>query len=120
MRGVDKPASATDKAWGWTIEMLADTRRRIMKCFAVDGGYCSTHRHKNQANIFIVEKGQLRVFIENEGVWLYPNDSISVPPLVRHSFQALAETLFLEVYIGVHGSPKLTDIERFSESGVKR
>ncbi len=122
MRKVIRPPGASKKAWGWSFTRYADDKRRLVECFSKDGGFCSVHRHLHQDNIFCIESGSLRITIGEEGqsVWIRAGEVYSVPALIVHSFQALAETFFLEVYLGRGNyKPLEKDIERFSEGGMK-
>lgn len=100
----------------------ADDKKRLVECFAKDGGYCSVHRHQHQDNIFAVEHGVLRITLDEGGqsIWIRTGEVYSVPALTIHTFQALADTYFIELYVG-RGNyrPVDKDIERFSEGGIK-
>ena len=55
------------------------------------------HHHKNEQMIYILQ-GSLRVILSNEEQVMHQGDLCLIPPEVGHSFEALEETLCLQIF----------------------
>lgn len=123
------PHAIQTKVWGWMREVFKDNKYRLVDAFAKAGGYCSLHRHDFQSNTFIVKTGKLRIFLFVDPGTKHTDvitldrgrTTYTVPPGVRHSFDAIADCEFAELYVGYFGkAPDDTDIVRESEGGLRQ
>ena len=109
------------KVWGSTRCLLRTPLFEVWRIDAIDGGYCSRHRHQSKHNWFYVMGGRLRVRTwTSRGLAdetdLGPGQCCVVAPGLWHQFEALAETQALEVYWAALDP---CDIQRVSCGGAK-
>jgi quercetin dioxygenase-like cupin family protein len=107
------------KVWGTTAEVYQDGNISVHHLKAKAGGFCSEHRHAFKDNIFVVLEGELRVGIERGGgmidqTTLHSGDSITVPAGTWHTFLAVRNSVFIEIYRAGLREP---DIERRTQGG---
>ena len=115
------PSGATDKAWGWCIEVYRSQETRLVRAHAESGGSSSLHLHRNQHNIFVVISGMLLVLVDHGNCCvehrLAGNEMLMVKAGVKHKFIALSDVDMFEQYLAVDGIvPQESDIVRFSEA----
>lgn len=112
--------SVQGKVWGTTQCIFGDNNVEVWRINVKKGGYCSEHRHRNKYNVFYVECGRLQVTVTKDGMnditILTSGMSTSIPPGEQHRFEALEDTIALEIYY-IRLDPD--DIERFSQGGLK-
>lgn len=102
-----------------------DDDMEIIEVHARAGGYSSVHLHKHKYNHFLVKSGLVRVS-EIYGEFsktvrtLHPGGSMTILAGVRHKFDALKDSVIVELYgrDGTQGKVDPCDIVRFSENGV--
>lgn len=113
------------KVWGNTTPLFNRHNVEVHYIHIKKGGYCSRHRHKHKYNQFIVFDGKLKVNVwkdygngqELTDVTILTNKSeCVVPPGDMHNFEALEDTVGLEIY-WVDLDTK--DIERYDVGGMK-
>lgn len=90
------------KNWGYTTDVFMSQNVEVHVIEAVKGGYCSIHEHK-KVNIFHMISGKLKV-----KVWMdkklidetiiKAGETSAVYPGFEHQFEALEETVCLEIY----------------------
>lgn len=90
------------KFWGSTRCFFVNDSCEVHCLEANEGGFCSRHCHKNKWNRFIVLSGRLKVIIfkdsgQDETI-LTTGMFSDVPPKVDHKFEALEDTVALEIY----------------------
>ena len=114
--------------WGVHSTLHRNPHCEIAQAGAVEGGFCSIHRHRRKHNTFQVLRGCLvldvftghpdRADLQKMEVSLMPgNRPLRVSSGMWHRFRAWEPTLFLETYDG--DEPEAADIERVNEGGIK-
>lgn len=94
------------KVWGHTSPLFNKNNTELHLVHINKGGFCSRHLHKFKFNKFVVISGKLKVTIwKDYGTSTLEDVSIvsaaqecTVPPGNFHKFEALEDTLALEVY----------------------
>lgn len=94
------------KVWGHTSPLFNKNNTELHLVHINKGGFCSRHLHKFKFNKFVVINGKLKVTIwKDYGSTTLEDVSIvnasqecTVPPGYYHKFEALEDTLALEVY----------------------
>lgn len=126
------PSFQETKAWGYAEhgvmwDPIAKDNNDVSKIKVKQGGYCSSHKHRLNDNVFVMLEGILRIcfyeldkknsdhLILKEWQDLRPFDIITVEAGTIHSFFALEESRALELYFGA-GTRE--DIVRFNEGGI--
>lgn len=104
------------KIWGRNTEIFQNESTSVNFLELVRGGTCSRHHHRFKSNIFYVIKGKLRIHTEMGEHILLPGQHLVVSPLLKHQFEAMEETLAIEIMF-VKYSPD--DIVRESEGFVQ-
>ena len=110
------------KTWGTTQLVFAFNGVESHGIFVKAGGFCSQHTHESKWNRFYVLKGGLLVRVHHENgetddTIIAAGQITDVPPGVRHSFEALEDTLAIEYYWTVL---EADDIDRHgTRGGVK-
>jgi mannose-6-phosphate isomerase-like protein (cupin superfamily) len=108
------------KPWGHTTPLFSCDMMHSDFIEVAKGGYCSIHSHAAKCNIFHVREGELYVRqFTGDGhrftcKYLYPGQTVVVPPGIWHQFWSLAGSKALEVYFPI-GDGTLcdrSDIER--------
>lgn len=109
------------KVWGTTQCIFSSSNVEVHRIDARKGGYCSQHCHRGKYNLFYVERGRLKVTVfrgdAGDDTVLTPGMSTSVAPGERHMFEALDDTVALEIYY-VQLDPD--DIERYTQGGTRQ
>lgn len=109
------------KVWGTTRQIFDCNNVEIHDITTHAGGYCSKHRHRHKHNAFYVFSGRLliRVWKNNydlvDETIVGPGEYTIVPASEYHQFEALEDTMALEVY-WVSLDPD--DIERETVGGL--
>jgi quercetin dioxygenase-like cupin family protein len=90
------------KRWGST-EVLIDTPFCEVHRIAIrEKCSCSRHKHEYKNNAFYVEKGTLRIWMEDGDDWvntdLVPGEKLNAPPGIEHQFEALTDVVAFEIY----------------------
>lgn len=111
------------KVWGETSCLIRNANTELHFIRVTKGGYCSTHLHRHRWNWFFVITGRLEVTVERtdsgtvDHTILKAGQSTKVPPGYMHEFEALEDTVALELYwVEMAGS----DIEREKSGGMRR
>lgn len=92
------------KVWGRTQLVMAWNSVEVHRLYVVAGGYCSVHLHKSKWNRFVVLSGKLLVLVwhdeesEPDETILTAGQITDVPPGTRHQFEAMEESLVMEIY----------------------
>ncbi len=112
------------KLWGETVMPFAFNSTEVWVLRIEEGGYCSNHSHQSKWNRFYVVTGELIVTeysddgkTERDKTRIGPGEMTDVPPGVRHTFEAMAETVAMEFY-WVPLDPE--DIERHGTEGGRQ
>ena len=112
------------KVWGNTSCLFAKNNVELHRIEAKKGGFCSKHCHRSKFNMFFVENGALKITIyrpdagqilEDETI-IKTGESTLVEPGLYHKFEALEDSVALEVY---WVELEHDDIERESVGGMK-
>ena len=108
------------KIWGETTEFF---RNALVSAHHLDikkGGYCSKHSHKHKYNLFYVISGLLKITIwhgnDEDITVIRPGQCTAVSPGFFHKFEALEDTVCIEIYQVFLEDP---DIERETIGGMK-
>lgn len=94
------------KVWGDTSPLFDKNNVEIHYVNIVKGGYCSKHKHESKFNRFVILKGKLKVTIWKEYAneileditYIGAGDECTVPPGDFHKFEAIDDTVLLEIY----------------------
>jgi quercetin dioxygenase-like cupin family protein len=112
------------KAWGEKHNIFYNHAIAVDRLHIRKGGYCSLHSHEFKYNRFYVETGKLliRMAINNDikNFIVGPGDEcpykiFDVPPGRIHQFQALEETICIEM---AYAKVVENDIKRLNEGGI--
>ena len=113
--------SCQSKCWGSTRCVFQNHTSEVHIIQANKNCYCSQHIHMNKWNRFVVLQGVLKVILYkeegNDETVLTVGQFSDVPPGVEHRFEALEDTLCLEIYWVDGLDPK--DIVRKTNGGHK-
>lgn len=109
------------KIWGTTALIHATPFTETHVLEIKRGGFCSEHRHARKTNLFFVISGRIRIRIWNDGPTpdetdLVAGQSTSVPPGVFHQFDAIEDSLVLEIY---ESASIEEDIDRRTVGGTR-
>jgi len=85
------------KIWGKNTEIFRNGAVSVNFLNLVKGGTCSYHYHKFKSNIFYVISGKLKIRTEIGEHILHPNENFSVPPLLKHQFEAVEPSFVVEI-----------------------
>jgi len=89
--------AGSPKIWGKNTEIYHNESISVNFLNLVKGGTCSLHIHKFKGNIFYVIKGELKIHTETGTHTLLPGQSMFIPPLMKHQFEATEESFVIEV-----------------------
>ncbi len=110
------------KEWGDTQLLFAFNGTESHLIRVVKGGFSSKHKHQHKWNRFILISGRLLVIMVHENetkdrTELQPGQVTDVPPGVVHGFEAMEDSVAVEIYwVGLDAS----DIDRGnSHGGIK-
>ena len=111
------------KVWGTTQELFACDNVEVHRIEVRAGGYCSSHYHAHKHNLFYVESGTLDITVtQHDGTAdktrLSEGEMCEVPPMLVHQFEAIRETVALEIYY-VEPLEISEDIVRRSAGGIR-
>lgn len=110
------------KAWGRKRLIYRDDRVIVEEIEIVAGGYCSVHRHRKNANAFIVQSGRLLVHFYSAGEPCCLDADLHCKQIrvnydVWHQFVAASPVQALEIYTSDFNGPiDAGDIERAAGS----
>ena len=114
-----------DKVWGSVIHAFASPHASV-SCLEVNKGFrCSTHRHLDRANQFILLSGCVVIEQWIDGLdkrphrsILIPGSILTVPSWLYHRFRVWQSGQIIEVYWPDHGgSVRPEDIDRNDTGG---
>lgn len=108
------------KVWGETQCVFAQNNVEVHRINIKKGGYCSKHLHHHKFNEFMVISGRLKVDIWMpygliDTTTITDNQFCVVAPGLYHLFEALEDTIALEIY----WVELAEDISRETIGGVK-
>jgi mannose-6-phosphate isomerase-like protein (cupin superfamily) len=111
-----------DKCWGRTRCLIERPHYQLHQ-LEVEEGYCSIHYHRDRANRFIVESGEILVtkffHVHEEYHRVLPGHHFDVPSLVVHQFTVIKPgEVFEEYFPDRGGTIRTTDIVRLTVGGV--
>ena len=119
------PYPVTQKEWGTSQKVFELNGVEMHRIVVKPGGFCSIHLHKRMNNLFVVEYGQLSVmigkiiddkFVLDEQRILNDGDQVDIPAGIWHQFEAIRDTVALEVYWVDTGG---VDIVRYTTGGIR-
>jgi len=113
------------KLWGKTSPVFFKNNVEIHRIEGRRGGYCSKHFHQSKFNMFLVEKGKLKIIVTKDygsGILdditiVGPGEQTIVPPGQWHKFEVLEDCIAFEIY---WVELDLGDIERETVGGISR
>jgi len=85
------------KIWGTNTEIYHNDLSSINVLHVLKGGTCSLHTHKAKHNIFHVISGKLNIHTDMGDSTILPGQSFMVLAGTKHQFQAIEETVAIEV-----------------------
>jgi len=85
------------KIWGTNDEIYSNDLCSVNILRVKKGGTCSYHSHKAKHNVFYVISGQLKIKTDKGDSVLSQGHSFTVFAGTKHQFQALEETICIEV-----------------------
>lgn len=108
------------KTWGKTVMLVRGTGFSLHRATIKKGGISSEHYHQARHNLFLVEKGRLKITQWRgklvEEVIIGPGEVCCSPAGVKHAFEALSNVVLIEFYWS-ECDPH--DIIRFNQGCVK-
>lgn len=104
------------KIWGTNNEIYCNDLCSVNILEVKKGGTCSVHTHITKHNVFHVISGQLKIKTDKGNSILSPGHSFTVFAGTEHQFQALEDTVAIEVMFVKYDSQ---DIQRRSVGYVK-
>lgn len=108
------------KIWGETTEFFRNVLVSAHHLSIKKGGYCSEHSHVHKYNLFYVISGLLKITIwrgdDKDVTVIKSGQSTAVSPGFVHKFEALEDTVCIEVYQVFLEDP---DIERKTVGGIR-
>ena len=98
--------SKQGKIWGETEEIYNNGILSVNVLHVKKGGFCSEHQHARKSNLFHIVSGRLQIVqwqgcTEGEApdaTVAVSGESTAIPAGVWHQFEALEDTLCLEIY----------------------
>ncbi len=103
------------KDWGVEYWIVNETYcGKKLKLF--QGMQCSLHHHKIKDETFYVVSGEVAFELDGEHRVLFPEDSVHVPPLSKHRFGGIENSIIIE--FSTHHSDD--DTYRDEPSGVMK
>lgn len=112
------------KVWGASYPLFNKNNVEISAISIKKGGFCSKHLHTTKYNMFVVNKGKLKITIwKDYGSEVLQDVTIlgdgmetTVSPGDYHMFEALEDTEALEIY---WVELDANDIKRVNHGGVR-
>lgn len=105
------------KVWGERRRILLTGNAEIDLLYLRKDSFCSTHRHRNKINKFVVISGRVRIETEFDKITLTANESWIVEPPMVHRFVAEDDSIMVELAFVKKGRIDPLDIDRFSPGG---
>jgi quercetin dioxygenase-like cupin family protein len=105
------------KCWGRNTEIFKNNTCSVNLLELVKGGVCSWHFHRHKHNNFHLISGRVLIKTEFNETILEPNNSVLVTAPLKHQFEALEDSLMIEVMY-VEYMP--TDIIRETQGFLKK
>jgi len=105
------------KIWGERRRILLTETSEIDLLYLKEDSFCSTHKHKDKINRFIVVKGRVKIETEYGYKILKSNESFEVEPPLMHRFMALEDSIMIELAYVKTGKIDPNDIDRKSQGG---
>lgn len=105
------------KVWGERRRILLDDKNEIDLLYLKKDSFCSTHKHKNKINKFVVVSGSVKIEAEFGDVVLGKNRTWTVNPPIKHRFVALEDSVMIEIAYVKEGKISPDDIEREKQGG---
>lgn len=103
-RGNRNTTGKVDKFWGDTQCIFVSPYTEMHNLHINKGGFCSRHKHEFKYNRFCVLDGKIKVILYTEDgtiteeKTLSTNDMFDVKPNIYHSFDALEDSIVVEIY----------------------
>jgi mannose-6-phosphate isomerase-like protein (cupin superfamily) len=105
------------KVWGERRRLLLTDQTEIDLLYLKQNSFCSTHKHKNKINKFVVIEGSLIIETEFGKKLILAKESFTVNSPLIHRFFAREESIVVELAYVKEGKIDPEDIERFSQGG---
>jgi len=106
------------KVWGERRRILLTDYSEIDLLYLNKNSFCSTHRHKDKINGFVVISGKVIIETQYGSTTLLKNESFSVYPKTIHRFISLENSIMIELAYTKKGKINENDIERISQGGT--
>ncbi len=106
------------KIWGERRRILLTDNTEIDLLYLKKDSFCSTHRHKNKINKFVLISGKVKIETEFGSQLLKPKLGFTVKPPLIHRFVVLKDSIMIELAY-THKNIKIdpNDIIRISQGG---
>jgi len=110
------------KYWGKTSPIFHRNNVEIHRLEGRKGGFSSEHLHRAKSNMFVVERGKIRIIAwkdrsgRPDETVLGPGDTSIVPPGLYHKFEVVEDCVAYEIY-WVELDPE--DIKRRNHGGTR-
>jgi len=106
------------KIWGERRRILLTKQTEIDLLYLKKDCFCSTHKHSDKINRFIVVSGKVKIETDYGIKILHDNESWDVYPPRTHRFYALEDSIMVECAF-VEGNKEIdpNDIDRRSQGG---
>lgn len=105
------------KVWGERRRMLLTDKTEIDLLYLKANSFCSTHKHRDKINKFVIVSGKVRIDTSFGKQILQPKESFTVEPPLVHRFFALEDSIMVELAYVKDGTINPTDIERLGQGG---
>lgn len=85
------------KLWGYE-KWLENNEKYCCKILSINKGFqCSLHYHKNKDEMFLCTKGNVKVELDDEIIFMKPGNFVRVEPGQKHRFTGLEDSELIEV-----------------------
>jgi quercetin dioxygenase-like cupin family protein len=85
------------KVWGSELWMV-NSKKYCGKILTLKEGYCcSKHYHKLKDETFFIDKGKVKMEVENDIKIMLPGESVHIPPNTLHRFIGLKDSRIIEI-----------------------
>jgi len=105
------------KIWGERRRMLLTDKVEIDLLYLKPDSFCSTHKHKNKLNRFVVIEGSVIIETEFGKKLVLAKESFTVNPPLVHRFLSREDSTIVELAYVKEGKIDENDIERISQGG---
>jgi len=109
--------SNVHKIWGERRRILLTDQTEIDLLYTKAGTFCSTHRHDNKINRFILISGEVVIETEFGKTTLKPNEAFEVRTPLIHRFVNVKDSVLIEYAYVDYGKIDPADIVRISQGG---